>query len=67
MSKSENRKSIARRDLLKVAPLAGAAAVAGNAAGADAAPGADAAADDHRQVRLADTDHVRTYYKLARQ
>lgn len=67
MSKSENRKKATRRDLLKIAPLAGAAAVAGNAAGADAVTGPDAAADDHRQVRLADTDHVRTYYKLARQ
>lgn len=66
MSKSENRKNATRRDLLKIAPLAGAAVVAGTAE-ADAAPGADAAADDHRQVRLADTDHVRTYYKLARE
>ncbi|SDY49215.1 hypothetical protein [Citreimonas salinaria] len=66
MSKFDNRKNATRRDLLKIAPLAGAAAVAGNAAGADAAP-ADTSADDHRQVRLADSDHVRTYYKLARE
>ncbi|MGR3495378.1 hypothetical protein [Citreimonas sp.] len=66
MSKSENRKTATRRDLLKIAPLAGVAAVAGEATGADAAAG-PAQPDDHRQVRLADSDHVRTYYKLARQ
>ena len=55
-----------RRDVLKAGPLAaiGYVAVAG-ASSADE-PAAAPLADDNRDVRLADSDHVRAYYRLAR-
>lgn len=65
MQNANDRKSIARRQLLKSAPLAGLAACAAGA-GAAAEHETFDAKPDPRDVRLADTDHIRTYYKLAR-
>ncbi len=56
---------IARRDLLKIAPLAGLAVCAPDASEADVQERSEPA-DDPRQVRLADTEYARKYYKLAR-
>jgi hypothetical protein len=57
-------RSVARRDVLKLAPalgVAGTATAAGNTSEAPVEPPADP-----RQPRLANTKHVQTYYRLAR-
>ena len=52
-----------RRDLLKIAPVAGVAVFAPESE----AQAASEPAPDPREVRLADSHHIRTYYKLARE
>lgn len=64
MTGKKTSPTIARRDLLRIAPAVGIAACATPAAAAqnDAPEGPP----DLRQPRLADTPHTRTYYTLAR-
>lgn len=55
--------ALSRRSLLRLTPAVGVAATLATTASADDAPAEDV---DHRQPRLADTSHIRTYYRLAR-
>lgn len=65
MSTRKSSADVPRRSLLKLAPLAGAAAVLPRAAGASAVP-EEVPKTDGRQPMLADNEHTRTYYRLAR-
>lgn len=56
-----------RRDILKGAPVAlGYVAVSTSASADDAPPPPRTDIDPHRDVQIADTDHVRAYYRAAR-
>ena len=60
---TNHSKSMVRRDLLKVAPVAGVAVFASEGEAKEPSH----VSEDPREVRLADSDHVRTYYKLSRE
>lgn len=64
MKTRTEKQRVARRDLLKIAGLggvAGAAAIASASGGAEAASAKDAKGSGYRE-----TEHVRTYYELAK-
>ncbi|MBP0484554.1 twin-arginine translocation pathway signal protein [Sagittula salina] len=63
MTGKKTSPTVARRDLLCIAPAVGIAACATPAAAQNDAPEGP---PDPRQPRLADTPHTRTYYTLAR-
>ncbi len=64
MKRKKESQEIGRRDMLRLAGLggvAGAAAVAGAAGGSEAARAAESKGSGYRE-----TEHVRTYYELAK-
>lgn len=63
MTPPKPRPALSRRTLLSLTPAAGVAATLATPASAEDTLGENA---DHRQPRLADTSHIRTYYRLAR-
>ena len=64
MSHNDKKSAVGRRDFLK---LSGVAAATGGAALAAGSDEADASAGpDGPQTGYRETDHVKTYYKLAR-
>jgi hypothetical protein len=62
MAKGSEKVAAGRRDFLK---LAGVSAVTGTAAIAAGSVAAEAAVPDEGAVGYRETDHVKTYYKLA--
>ncbi len=62
MKDERERPGLSRRHVLALAPVAGAAALPTTAVADEPAP----RDEDPREVRLRDTEHIRTYYRLAR-
>lgn len=60
------KKSFPRRAFLAAVPLAGAASLTGTKASSAEESRSDVMTDDKFQPRLRKTEHVKTYYALAR-